>query len=76
MKFNDAFWCRVSEFRFRSHLKIRRRPKYEVIGDIYGGCALTIRFEDFEKDKEHLPFDSVEEGLLYAERYEIERSNS
>ena len=76
MKFNPAFWCRVSDVRFQSHLKIRRRSKYEVIGDIDGGCALTIRFEDFEKDKKHLLFDSVEEGILFAERYEIEHSNS
>jgi hypothetical protein len=76
MRLNPAFWCRVSNVRFRSHLKIRRRPKYEVIGDIFGGATLTILFHDFEKRPEQVPFGSIEDALRHAERYEIESSSS
>jgi hypothetical protein len=76
MNLNDAFWCRVRVRRFRSHLKIRRHPKYEVIGDILGGATLTILFDDFEKRPEDIDFGSIEDALRYAERYEIESSSS
>jgi hypothetical protein len=76
MKFNAAFWCRASEVRFRSHLKIRRRPKYEVIGDRLGEATLTILFHDFEKRHEQINFGSIEDALRYAERYETESSSS
>lgn len=76
MNLNDAFWCRVREARFRSHLKIRRHPKYEVIGDKFGGATLTIVFHDFDKRPKHINFDSIEDALLNAERYETESSSS
>jgi hypothetical protein len=76
MKLNDAFWCRVGEVRFRSHLKIRRHPKFEVIGDILGEATLTMLFHDFEKRPEHIDFGSIEVALRYAERYETESSAS
>jgi hypothetical protein len=51
-------------------------PKYEIIGDIFGGAALTIRHHDFRIDNEYLPFDSIEKAIRYAEQYEVEHSKS
>jgi len=76
MRFNSGFWYQASDVRFQSHLKIRRRPKYEVIGDILGEATLTMLFHDFEKRPEHIDFDSIEVALRYAERYETESSAS
>jgi hypothetical protein len=76
MRLNSAFWCRVSDVRFRSHLKVRGHSKYEVMGDMLGRATLTIIFYDFDKRPVDIEFGSIEDALSYAERYEIESSSS
>jgi hypothetical protein len=73
---SNAFWHEKSSVRFQSHRKVRQRPKYEVIGDMFSTATLTIIFDDFEKQPEHIDFDSIEEAKRYAERFEIDSSSS
>jgi hypothetical protein len=71
-----VFWHEKSSVYFQSHRKVRGRPKYEVMGDIFGTATLTIIFDDFERHPEHKHFDSIEEAKRYAERFEIDTSSS
>ena len=73
---SNAFWHEKSAVRFQSHRKVRRHPKYDIIGDTFGTATLTIIFDDFEKHPEHINFDSIEEAKRYAERFEIDTSSS
>jgi hypothetical protein len=80
MEINTAFWhLGDGSNRYVSHIKVRGRPKYEVMvyrEEFGGGAILDITPERYQDDVENIEFDSVEEAFRCAEQREVEQSKS